>query len=313
MWHSTRYNVNFTAALKMAEALSPWLLSREEITQSPSRVDGVSYEAEVIMRNSAITQLGTIGQKRDIKKQIIATACVLFHRFFSRRSMKRFDRSEVALACLIIAGKTVEFQSPVMLFKPLINERLTRQGVKAPISEDSEQWKATKEQLVLLERQVLSCIEFDVAVDLPFHYVEDMCSSMGLTPVDHPLRTLAIKFLNDLLKTTLVLQYDSSTLAFAALLFAREQLDIMSSKRNGPPLVLPPTWHTTVVLAPEIAQAITAQFSEAMLIVRKEAEKHQAKSAATAAAAPAGTQAAGTQQVGGTAQAGQGVLPNKQG
>lgn len=254
---------------------------------SPSRQDGVAYEIELVMTNSAVAQLMQIGTKREFKKQITATACVLFHRFFSRRSFKRFDRLEVSLACLVLAGKMVEFTPPAILFKALVAERLARQGHTKPVPDDSELWKTTKEALVALERHVLSAIEFDVGVDLPFHHVDALCVSMGLTPADHPLRELALKFLNDLLKTTLVLQYRPRELAAAALWFARLQLEKMHSAGRGPPVAVPPQWAT--VLPPvESAQAITNQFTEVTLIIRREAEKHQAAAAAHAAAAGQG-------------------------
>ena len=38
----------------------------------------------------------------------IATATVFFHRFYAKHSFQEHDRFEVAMACLLLAGKTEE-------------------------------------------------------------------------------------------------------------------------------------------------------------------------------------------------------------
>lgn len=256
---------------------------------TPSRADGISADAELVFRSAACTQLMGIGQRLGMKKSAIGTACVLFQRFYTRRSFMRFDRLEVALVCLVIAGKTVDFAQP-LLFKTIVPEKLQRAGHAKPYTEGNELWKSTKDSLVTMERTVLSTLEFDVAVDLPFAHVDVLCAGMGLTPADHPLREVAVKMLNDLLKTPVILDHPPRVLACAALAFAKSQLETMARAGRGPAVDAPAGWDAAIALPPGLAHSIVVKFSDAVTSARKELARQlppqpQAAPAAAAAAA----------------------------
>lgn len=94
------------AAGNGAEAAdTTWRLTREELRASPSVLDGLSPEDEELFRRVECEYLASAGWRLFKRRETVATAMYLFHRFFSRRSMRKHDRVEVSTACLLLASK----------------------------------------------------------------------------------------------------------------------------------------------------------------------------------------------------------------
>ena len=160
------------------------------------------------------------------KKASVATALVLFQRFFSRRSLVQHDRMAMAVAALVVAGKSTDFANPARasfrLFVPDYLARTSQAGAPA-VAERSEAFAAAKERLVQAERLLLHTLEYDVDVDLPFRPLQRACRDMGVAEAA-PLWGMAVRFANEALRSTLCVQYSAQTLARGCLAHARTQL-----------------------------------------------------------------------------------------
>jgi hypothetical protein len=124
--------------------------SEEELQASPSRADGIPEETEIVLLATTVAQIIEItSQHRDRLKpshgdsegqlfkphhHVFATAAALFHRFFLRRSLKRHDRLEVAVACILTASAVTDCVTvrPLSLDERrgshLVAQLLSRQG-----------------------------------------------------------------------------------------------------------------------------------------------------------------------------------------
>ena len=79
----------------------------EDFKFSPSRHDGMSEEVERYLRYEGCKFIDDFG-KRDplsMKGKDRSLACSIFHQFYLRASFKTFRRSEIGVACLLLAAK----------------------------------------------------------------------------------------------------------------------------------------------------------------------------------------------------------------
>jgi len=66
-------------------------------------------EAERQARRRTCRFIEEAGQRSlRLPRVAVATATVFFHRFYAKHAFQEHDRFEVAMACLLLAGKTEE-------------------------------------------------------------------------------------------------------------------------------------------------------------------------------------------------------------
>ena len=71
--------------------LDNFYVSREDLNDSPSRKDGVPEETETELRIFGTTLIQEGGCLLKLPEVVMATGQVLFHRFFCKASMAKFD------------------------------------------------------------------------------------------------------------------------------------------------------------------------------------------------------------------------------
>ena len=83
------------------------------LTNSPSRIDGIELNEEVLHRcfGAELIQEATILLR--LQQVVAVTAQNIFHRYFYKKSMKRFDVFTVAQGCVLLSSKIEE--EPKML------------------------------------------------------------------------------------------------------------------------------------------------------------------------------------------------------
>lgn len=155
-------------------------------------------EAERQTRRRTIRFIEEAGQRSlRMPRVAVSTATVFFHRFYAKHAFQEHDRFEVAMACLLLAGKTEE--SPKKL-EVVIREcwKLRRRAQQqqqqrqigggggdspAPsptssadniqIDPKSEEYVRLKERVLLLERVILHTIGFELSIEHPYKYLVD--------------------------------------------------------------------------------------------------------------------------------------------
>ncbi|KMK60343.1 cyclin [Aspergillus fumigatus Z5] len=80
-----------------------WLFTDEELTRTPSQLDGMKMEAEHTSRSKGVNFITQVGIMLKLPQLTLATAAVYLHRFFMRYSMvdipQRPERSKNERAC----------------------------------------------------------------------------------------------------------------------------------------------------------------------------------------------------------------------
>ncbi|KAL3808471.1 hypothetical protein ACHAXA_000884 [Cyclostephanos tholiformis] len=173
------------------------------------RPDPMTPEAEKQARRRTCRFIEEAGQRSlRLPRVAVSTAAVFFHRFYARHAFQEHDRFEVAMACLLLAGKTEE--SPKKLEVVIrecwkLRRRAQQMQVQAqmqsrsmggggespmavaspgtmpsPTSTDgaqldinSEEYSRLKERVLLLERIILHTIGFELSIDHPYKFLVD--------------------------------------------------------------------------------------------------------------------------------------------
>mmetsp|Transcript_10495 Transcript_10495/g.22231 ORF Transcript_10495/g.22231 Transcript_10495/m.22231 type:complete len:340 (+) Transcript_10495:68-1087(+) len=168
-------------------------------------------EAERQARRRTCRFIEEAGQRSlRLPRVAVATATVFFHRFYVKHAFQEHDRFEVAMACLLLAGKTEESPKKLDFIvrecwklrrraqqqqQKLMNQGGTSPGMggaspTAPmpspsagdnlqIDPKSEEYVRLKERVLLLERVILHTIGFELSIDHPYKFLVDAVQNMN--------------------------------------------------------------------------------------------------------------------------------------
>ena len=236
-----------------------WLYTAEELATSPSMADGMSASEEAAAHRDSldfIALFASVFNSMDAAKtrDVIGSAFLIYHRFFIRRSIKAFDRLEIATACVMLGAKITNRPQLARTFVARLLERKDRR--LSAVDEHSETYVLAKEALVGAERALLTALEFDFAsVVLPFEHIRYACRLLGLQE-EH--ERMAVKAAMTMLRTQHVaLQYDPATLAHTSILMAAK----LRKTALPAAALIPQPVTTSANAAPQAADAPSGDFA----------------------------------------------------
>lgn len=73
------------------DLVAPFVVTEEELEQSPSRLDGIDAELEGRLLRYGCSVIQEVGVQIQLPQEVAVTAQILLHRFFCRRSLKQFE------------------------------------------------------------------------------------------------------------------------------------------------------------------------------------------------------------------------------
>ena len=169
----------------------------------------------------------------------VSTAQVSFHRFYARKSMRKFDVRYIGLGTLFLATKVEECPRKMRdVLAVFMHLEQIRKGVDPPQPVDiySNAYATYKERLIKAEREILKELGFVLYTEHPhkflFHYVK------LLTVDDEAQKKLsqyAWNFINDCQRTDACIKFTSETISCAALWMAARVLQIKLPSNAEPP------------------------------------------------------------------------------
>jgi protein BUR2 len=196
-----------------------WLFSKEEIADSPSRVDHVSVEEENECRKGASMFIQTVGLQLRLPQLTIATALLFYHRFFALHSLKQYPLLDMSTACLFVAAKLEE--TPKKLRELVMVAYAIQYPDRPGLTMDSAEFKRERDHIVSLERDLLQALCFDFQIDHPYryllHYVKQLQGGKELAQS-------AWSFANDSFRTTLPLQYYARVIGMGCVYLAANMM-----------------------------------------------------------------------------------------
>jgi len=193
-----------------------WFFTKEQISDTPSKRDGIERYDELRYRQNAANLIQDCGKKLNVPQLTINTAIVFMHRFFMLHSFKKYDKYDIAAASLFLAAK-VEEQPRKVEHVLKTREEWSKNG---PVELDiqSEDYQRKLNKLVDHELIMLQTFGFDISIDHPHKHViratQFMRAPRELSQVAYFMAT------NSLYLTTLCLEMRSEIVAATCIYLA---------------------------------------------------------------------------------------------
>ncbi|XP_030377347.1 cyclin-K [Scaptodrosophila lebanonensis] len=186
-----------------------WYYDKKELRETPSILDGVTFETERRYRKEGARFIMECGTKMGLGHNTMATGVVYFHRFYMFHSFKSFPRYVTACCCLFLAGKVEETPKKcrdiIKTARGILNDNYF-----VSFGEDP------KEEVMTLERILLQTIKFDLQVEHPYTFLLKYAKCFkGDQQKLQKMVQMAWNFVNDSLSTVVCLQWEPEIIAVA--------------------------------------------------------------------------------------------------
>ncbi|KAF3534670.1 hypothetical protein DY000_02041253 [Brassica cretica] len=209
-----------------------WYFSREEIdNNSPSRRDGIDLTEETRLRKAYCSFLKDLGSRFKLHQATVATAMVFCHRFFLRQSHAKNDKWMIAAVCMFLSAKVestpVDLKTLIITSEEILHKKVISAEQRQGVYEHYKGLVSNGEKLVL------STLNFDLSVDLPFDLLIQAMKKFILDEATQgKFPSAAWKFVQDSFWTTLCLQYQPRHIAAGAFFLAAMHIK-MDVKSHG--------------------------------------------------------------------------------
>lgn len=207
-----------------------FLVSDEESAQTPSRKDEIDETQEFNARLFGCEFVRRCGRMLKLNQSCIATGQVLLHRFYFKKSLKKFDVKRMAATSIWLASKLEE--SPRKL-RDVVNvlvrveERMEGKKSSETVVLDvySDRFEDIKEDLVRKERHMLKEFGFVIKIEHPHKFVLNYLQILSLAE-NKQLMQKALNHTNDALHTTICVRFNSETIACASIYLAAREMNV---------------------------------------------------------------------------------------
>jgi hypothetical protein len=216
------------------------LLPDSILELSPSQKDGIDPMLELLHRVYGCELIQEAGILLKLPQVVVATGQNIFHRFYYRKSLERFDSFTVAMGCILLASKIEEklkyLRDIIFVFHHIYQRRKVLKF--NPLELGGVRYTEWKTELITMERYLLKELGFSFynILDHPhkfvLYYVKMLDGSAELSQI-------AWNYLNDSLRLDLSLRYSAEEIACAAIYMAARKIEF--------PLPDNPPWWTLMM------------------------------------------------------------------
>jgi len=217
-------------------AIDSSIVPEERLSPTPSMLDGLDLETETDLRILGCELIQSAGILLRLPQVAMATAQVLFHRFYYSKSFIKHNFEIVAMACINLASKIEEcprrVRDVINVFHHLKQSKERRRSL-IPLTLD-QGYINTKGQVIKAERRILKELGFCVHVKHP-HKIVVMYLQVLECEKNQTLVQTAWNYMNDALRTNVFVRFEAETIACACIYLAARALQI--------PLPKEPEWY----------------------------------------------------------------------
>ncbi|OJJ99212.1 hypothetical protein ASPACDRAFT_79123 [Aspergillus aculeatus ATCC 16872] len=207
-----------------------WLFTDEELTRTPSQLDGMKMEAENISRSKGVNFISQVGIMLKLPQLTLATAAVYLHRFFMRYSMVDLPQRPgmhpypIAATALFLATKVDE---NVRRMKELVVAccRVAQKQPNLVVDEQSKEFWKWRDTILVNEDTLLEALCFDLQLEEPYRILYEFLLFFNVAD-NKQMRNASWAFVNDSMFTVLCLQFTARNIAAAALYAAAKHCDV---------------------------------------------------------------------------------------
>lgn len=203
------------------------LIPADKLSPTPAMQDGLTLEAESDLRILGCELIQAAGILLRLPQVAMATAQVLFQRFFFSKSFVKHSFEIVAMACINLASKIEEAPRRVRDVINVFHHLRQLRGKRSPTPLILDQnYINTKNQVIKAERRILKELGFCVHVKHPhkiiFMYLQVLDCERNQTLVQ-----TAWNYMNDSLRTSAFVRFKPETIACACIYLAARALQIV--------------------------------------------------------------------------------------
>ncbi|CAF2160755.1 unnamed protein product, partial [Brassica napus] len=206
-------------------AIDNFYLPEEQIKNSPSRKDGIDEATETTLRIYGCDLIQEAGILLRLPQAVMATGQVLFHRFYCKKSLAKFDVKIVAASCVWLASKLEE--NPKKARQVIIVfHRMECRRENLPLDHldlFSKKYSELKVELSRTERHILKEMGFVCHVEHPHKFISNYLATLETPP---ELRQEAWNLANDSLRTTLCVRFRSEVVACGVVYAAARRFQV---------------------------------------------------------------------------------------
>lgn len=211
--------------------ISNSVLPLERLSPSPSAHDGMSQETELDFRNLGCSFIQTAGKLLRLPQVAMATACVLYQRFFYSKSFIRYNFEHYAMGCLTLATKIEEAprrpRDIINVFTHIKQVRSSKPIKPVILNPD---YIRLKDSVIKAERRVLKELGFCVHMKHPHKLIVMYLQVLSFQ--DHQkFAQMSWNFMNDSLRTDCFVRYTPETIACACIYLSARKLNIPLPKK----------------------------------------------------------------------------------
>eukprot|EP00245_Coleochaete_scutata_P004561 TRINITY_DN17279_c0_g2_i1.p1 TRINITY_DN17279_c0_g2~~TRINITY_DN17279_c0_g2_i1.p1 ORF type:complete len:464 (+),score=119.44 TRINITY_DN17279_c0_g2_i1:181-1572(+) len=205
-------------------AIDTFYLTEEQLTNSPSRKDGISEEEEYNLRLFGSELIQESGILLRMPQAVMATGQVLFHRFYCKRSFAMFNVKRVSAACTWLAGKLEESPRKIKdVLNVFCRMEQRREGLPYELLESgTKKFEDLKTDLIRTERHLLKEMGFICHVEHPHKFILDYLRLLDAKQLGQAAWNLA----NDSLRTTLCVRFKGEVVACGVIYAAARRCQV---------------------------------------------------------------------------------------
>ena len=210
------------------------LLPDSILNFSPSQKDKIDPTEELLYRVYGCELIQEAGILLKLPQVVMATGQNIFHRFFYRKSLERFDSFTVAMGSILLASKIEEklkyLRDIIFVFHHIYQRRKCLK--LKPLELGGVRYTEWKNELITMERYLLKELGFSFynILDHPHRYI---LYYVKMLDGSSELSQIAWNYLNDSLRLDLSLRYPAEEIACAAIYMAARKCDF--SLPTNPP------------------------------------------------------------------------------
>ncbi|RMX45767.1 hypothetical protein pdam_00004190 [Pocillopora damicornis] len=215
-------------------SLENCILDEEQLQNTPSFKDGLDREVEIDLRILGCEYIQMAGILLKLPQVAMATAQVLFQRFYYSKSLVKHDCEIYSMASIFLAAKIEEcprrIRDVINVFHHIKQRRNAR--TIQPMEYMGNTYFNLKNQVIKAERRILKELGFCVHVKHP-HKIIIMYLQILESEEKRDLAQSAWNFMNDSFRTNVFVRYPPETIGCACIFLSARQLGI--SLPNRPP------------------------------------------------------------------------------
>lgn len=196
-----------------------WLFKSEDLKHTPSRVEGMSYEDEIMNRRKGIHFITQVGISLKLDQITLATASIYFQRFYMRHPLqignKGVHHYQIAATSVYVAYKSKE--NPRKMHELIVAvSRVAQKDPNLMIDDQSKEFWKWRETIQHHENLMLEVLCFDLEPTLPYGILYDYLRWYNVQD-NKRLRNIAWAVVTDSFTTILCLLVQPQSIAGAAL------------------------------------------------------------------------------------------------